>query len=72
MNKTKIIVEIICIILSVFFISFAIENNIGGLFGVSVAGAIIFWSVVRIWKEITDGKKLYLTRKNRKFQIQRK
>lgn len=72
MNKTKVIVEVICIILSVFFISFAVENNVGGLFGVSIAGAIIFWSVVRIWKEITGGKKLYLIRKDNKFRIKRR
>lgn len=70
MNKSKIVVEIACIIISIFFIAFAIENNVGGLFGISVAGAVIFWSVVGIWKDFTGGRKLYLARKSGKFRIE--
>lgn len=70
MNKIKIIGRLVLMVLSIIFISFIIQTNSGTFFHVCAAGAVIFWSVVGIWREFTGGKTLYLTRKNGKFSIE--
>ncbi len=64
MNKIKIIGRLVLIALSIMFISFVIETNSGTFFHVSAAGAIIFWSLIGIWRDITGGKKAYLVWKD--------
>ncbi|MCK4588879.1 MAG: hypothetical protein KAT77_00415 [Nanoarchaeota archaeon] len=64
MNKGKIIGKLVWVVLAGFLIAFMINKNVGGMLGVSAGGAIIFWSFVGIWREITDGKKIFVVWKD--------
>ena len=72
MNKGKIIWKLVWIVLAVFLIAFMINKNVGGMLGVSVGGAVIFWSFVGIWREITGGKKIYVVWKDGRPRIEKR